>query len=123
LGAGSDFGAFLVHRGLLSGGSWGRVQEVLLEARQGMAGTIAGLGLLSEKDLASALSDHAEIPLATADDFPLSPVDIPGLNPTFLKSCHILPARDLGSEIEAIAADPTDDYARRALAFAAEKTG
>lgn len=86
-----------------------------------MAGTIAGLGLLSEKDLAAALSDHAEIPLATADDFPLSPLDIPGLNPTFLKSCHILPARDLGSEIEAIAADPTDDYARRALAFAAEK--
>ncbi|NVJ70797.1 MAG: type II/IV secretion system protein [Alphaproteobacteria bacterium] len=111
----------MVHRGLLSGGAWSRVQEVLQEARQGLAGTIAGLGFLSEKDLAMALARHCNIPQAGPDDWPLVPVELEHINPTFLKSFYVLPCRDLGSEIEAIVADPTDAYAVRALEFAAGK--
>ena len=51
MGAYAEFGDFLVRRGLVSDGAWGRVQEVLTEAHQGLAGTITDLGLLSEKDL------------------------------------------------------------------------
>ncbi len=121
MGASEDFGAFLTDGGYLSDGAWGRVQEVLLEAQQGMAGTIAGLGLLSEVDLSLALAKHFELPTASDDDWPITPVDIPDLNPIFLQACHILPVRDMGSELEVIVADPTDDYAVKALAFAARK--
>lgn len=51
MGASEDFGAFLVEGGFLSVGAWDRVQDVLAEAQQGLAGTITGLGLLSEVDL------------------------------------------------------------------------
>lgn len=122
LGASEDFGAFLTAGGYLSDGAWSRVQEVLAEAQQGLAGTIAGLGLLSEVDLSLALARHFELPNATDDDWPLRQVDIPDLNPVFLQACHILPVRDLGSEIEAVVADPTDTYAIKALEFASRKT-
>ena len=121
MGASTEFGAYLVHRGLLSDGAWSRVQEVLSEARQGLAGTIAGLGLLSEKDLALALAGHYALPHAEEDDWPLSPVDLPGLNATFLKAFHILPTKDYGDALHAIIADPSDHYAIKALSFAAQK--
>lgn len=122
MGSSAGFGEFLVHRGLLSDGAWTRVQEVLSEARQGLASTIAGLGLLSEKDLTLALADFYELPHAGIDDWPITPIAISGLNPTFLRACHILPARDLGTEVEAIIADPSNEYAVKALAFATQKT-
>lgn len=121
MGASEDFGTFLTDGGYLSAGAWARVQEVLAEAQQGLAGTIAGLGFLSEVDLSLALARHFALPVATEEDWPSEPVHIPDLNPVFLQSCHILPVRDLGDEIEAVVADPTDEYARTALSFAAQK--
>lgn len=94
---------------------------MLTEARQGLAGTVTGLGLLSENDLSLALTDYFGLPLAEDNDWPIDALPLPDLNPTFLRACHILPARDLGDEILAICADPSDDYAIRALAFAAGK--
>lgn len=96
MGANSDFGEFLVARGLVGSAAWGRVQEVLKDARQSLAGTIAGLGLLSETDLASAFADHYELEPAGDSDWPLDPVDIPEVNPTFLQTFHILPCKDCG---------------------------
>jgi len=121
LGEIAGFGQFLVARGLLSDSAWARVQEILSEAKQGLAGTVTGLGLLSEKDIALALAEHYELSEAGEDDWPLEPVEIPGLNHTFLKCCHILPCRDLGAKLEVIVADPSNQYAVNALAFAAEK--
>lgn len=121
LGAKGDFGGYLVNNGLLSESAWSRVGEVLSEAQQGLVGTIAGLGLLSEKDLSLALSQHLAIELADENDWPLDPVLIDDLNPTFLRSCHILPARDFGDKLLAICADPSNEYAKNALQFAAQK--
>lgn len=121
MGANTDFGAFLVARGLMGGADLARVEEVLTEARQGLAGTIAGLGLLSETALAGALGDHFGLPPAGDDDWPLEPLNIPNLNPTFLQTFHILPVRDCGDAIEAIVADPSDEYALKGLAFATGK--
>lgn len=121
LGAPSDFGSFLIERGLLSDTSWHRAQDVLSEARQGLAGTVTGLGLLSENDLSLALKDYFKLPLAQDEDWPLDVLSIPDINPTFLRSCHILPAYEEQGTIIAIVADPSDDYAKRALEFASGK--
>ena len=121
LGATINFGDFLVGRGLLSDTAWARVSEVLSDARQGLVGTIAGLGLLSERDLSLALEQCFGLEAAGADDWPLDPVPVPEINPSFLRACHILPCRDLGDEIEAICADPSNEYAVNALAFATQK--
>lgn len=121
LGASSDFGEYLIDSGMLSKNAWSRVSEVIDEAQQGLVGTIAGLGLLSEKDLSLALARFLDTELASENDWPLDPVPIEQLNPTFLRSCHILPARDVGDELIAICADPSNNYAKSALEFAAEK--
>lgn len=121
MGVSSGFGAFLVDEGILSHAAWSRVQDVLLEARQGFAGTITGLGLLSEKDLAAAFGAHFELEAAVENDWPVEPVEIEDINPSFLSSCHILPAKNHGDILEAITADPTNNYAADALAFAADK--
>lgn len=108
-------------RGLLSEAAWSRAQEVLVEARQGLAGTVTGLGLLSENDLTLALTDYFKLPLAEEADWPLDILPIPDLNPTFLRSFHVLPTRDLGTRVKAIIADPSDRYAIEALEFAVGK--
>lgn|GEM_PF-1796181 len=116
-GSGADaFGAFLVDQDILSDAAWARVIEVRAEARQGLAGTLVGLGLLSEKDLSLALARFFDLPHASPDDWPLTPLDIPDLNPTFLRACHILPVAASDGMLTAISADPTSDYAARALA-------
>lgn len=46
MGSSAVFGAYLVERGMLGEAAWARVLDVLGEARQGLAGTITGLGLL-----------------------------------------------------------------------------
>jgi len=51
LGEIAAFGQYLVARNLVSDSAWARVQDVFAEARQGLAGTITGLGLLSENQL------------------------------------------------------------------------
>jgi len=117
----SAFGQFLVAEGLLSEVAWARVQEAMSEARLGLVGTIAGLGLLSEDDLAVAFSKHCELPLAEEIDWPIDIVAISDINPTFLNTNSILPCRDMGSHVEAILADPTNNFAAEALSFAVRK--
>ncbi|MCJ9430042.1 GspE/PulE family protein [Kordiimonas marina] len=121
MGANTDFGGYLVERGLLADAAWARVQDVLQEARQGLAATLTGLGLLSEKDLAAALGKHYCLPHAEPQDWPLEPLSIADINPTFLSHYHILPTTDAGDTIEAILGDPTNDYAVKALSFATGK--
>ncbi len=121
MGASSDFGEFLVARGLVGNAAWARVQDVLAEARQGLAGTIAGLGLLSEGDLAAASGAHYGLEAAAEDDWPVEPLDIPHLNATFLQTFHILPVRDRSDVVEAIVADPSSSFAIEGLAFAVQK--
>jgi len=121
LGEISAFGQYLVARNLVSDSAWGRVQEVFAEARQGLAGTITGLGLLSEKDLAQAYSQYFNLPVAGADDWPIEPLYIEDLNPQYLSARHVLPVRDMGDRVEAIVADPADSYGIDALRFATGK--
>ena len=121
MGVKGDFGSFLVERGLLSEAAWSRAKDVLNEARQGLAGTVTGLGLLSENDLSLALKDFYALPLAGENDWPLDILPIADLNPTFLRSFHILPVRDCGATVEAIVADPSDKYAISALEFVVGK--
>ena len=121
MGATQDFGGFVVDRGLLSEAAWSRAKDVLEEARQGLAGTVTGLGLLSENDLSLALTDFFKLPMAEDGDWPFDIVPIPDINPTFLRSCHILPVKDDGRTLTAIVADPSDQYAVNALAFATGK--
>lgn len=121
MGSSVDFGSYLVDSGKLSVSAWARVKDVLAEARQGLASTISGLGLLSEADICAAFANYLDIEFADENDWPLDPVSIPHLNPTFLRTFHILPARDLGGEILAICADPSNEYAKQALEFAANK--
>ncbi|UTW58740.1 Flp pilus assembly complex ATPase component TadA [Kordiimonas sp. SCSIO 12603] len=121
MGAYQDFGEALVAQQQLSAASWARVLDVLSEARQSFAETLAGLGLFSEEALAEKFSVHFGLPLAEDIDFPHEPVDIPGLNTTFLNSSKILPVYDHGDTLAVLMADPTDDFARKGLEFAAGK--
>ena len=72
MGVDRPFGDYLIDKGLLSPAAWERVQDVLEQAGQGLAGTITGLGLMSEKDLSLALADHFGLAFAGDTDWRVS---------------------------------------------------
>lgn len=78
------------------------------------------LGRVSKEELFERF--RTDYGLADMDEaeLPAAPVDI-ALNPHFLKAHWLLPLADEGDTLQVATADPTDQWALNALAFAAGK--
>ena len=77
------------------------------------------LGLVSEIDVAQALSRQLDIPFVAADDFPELMPEVEGLLPSFLQANHVFPLalRDGALHVAmATPQDPFSPYARTKLA-------
>ena len=73
------------------------------------------LGLVSERDLAEALSGLLELPLVGPSDFPETPLLEEKLSPRFLRESRVLPVSDGDDGLVLAMADPLDDYVLDAL--------
>jgi general secretion pathway protein E len=73
------------------------------------------LGLVSERDLASALSELLGLPLVGAADFPSEALLGDRLSPRFLRESRVLPLAEREEGLVLAMADPLDGYAADAL--------
>ncbi len=96
--------------------------EQALAAQAEMGGLLGQvmirLGLLSELDIANALTDLLDIPLVQTADFPNEAVEVPGLKPDYFLSHAILPLRLENGQLEVAMTVPQDVFLNKALQLA-----
>lgn len=94
-----------------------------LQAEHGLSSTAAlrMLGVLSDSELAAALSGHTNQPLAEDSEFEYVEIENRGISLKFLKTSAICPIAEKESEIQLAAAEPLDQFAVQALSRAFEK--
>lgn len=111
-------GELLVNRNKVSA----RDVERALIAQQEMGGllgqVLVQLGLVSELDVAGALSEQLDVPLVLAAQFPDSLPEIRGLVTDFLFSRQVLPLEAAEGRLRFVAAVPQDPFTAKALKLA-----
>jgi len=114
-------GEYLVQQNKISN----RDLERALMAQQEMGGlfgqVMVRLGLVSESDIAQALSYLLRIPLVTAADYPEEPLPLQGLPLDFLLNNHLVPIVANESLIRCAALVPQDPFLVKALGLASSK--
>ena len=98
-----------------------RAARLAAESGERLERVLAQLGLVSERDIADAISAVCDLPIALAQDYPRTPVLEDCLSAGFLKEARLIPLADRDGGIAIAMVDPFNDYAADAVAFAADK--
>ena len=114
-------GEHLVASGKLNAAGLARAQRLHRESGERIEAVLTNLGLISEGDLAETLASLLDLPLKSAKEFPDAPVLEGRFNRRFLKQARVIPFEDRSDALVVAMADPLDEFAAEALAFAAEK--
>ncbi|MBS0213060.1 MAG: type II secretion system ATPase GspE [Proteobacteria bacterium] len=107
----------LLRRGRLKDADLGRVRRLQEESGGGIAGLLARLGMVSEKDLAEASAQVLGLPLVAARDCPDAP-PVVQLSIRFLKQQHVCPIAEDDHSLDLLVADARDPYPAEAVAMA-----
>jgi general secretion pathway protein E len=119
--AADGLAALLIARRKLTAQGHERARRLSQESGERLDAILTKLGLVSERDLADALATHLDLALLASDGFPVAPVEIAGINASFLKRARILPIAVEGEALVIVMADPTDDASVRALELLVRK--
>jgi general secretion pathway protein E len=115
-------GEILVERGKLDPANLERALKLQEgESREKIGVILLRLGMVSGRDLADALADQLDLPLAQASDFPELPLMEERLSPKFLRDAQAVPLREDDEEIAVAVADPTDSFVLSAMQMASGK--
>jgi general secretion pathway protein E len=77
--------------------------------------------MVSGRDLADALAEQLDLPLASAADYPELPLMEERLSSKFLRDAQAVPLREDDEELALAIADPTDSYVLSAVQMASGK--
>jgi len=110
----------LMAEGKLESAGLDRAQRLARERGERLESVLARLGLVSERDIAEALSRVLGLPFASREDYPAEPVLEDRFSLVFLREARIVPLKD-GETLVIAMADPLDHRAAEAAAFAARK--
>ena len=102
-------GAHLVERGKLDGAGLERAVRLAGSSGERLGSLLPKLGLVSERDLAEALSGLLDLPLVGPADFPETPLLEEKLSPRFLRESRVLPLSEGEDGLVLAMADPLDD--------------
>ena len=116
----ASLGEMLVSAGKLDAAGLDRARRLGESSGERLVSLLPKLGLVSERDVAQALSKQLQLPLVAAQDFPASPVLEDRLKPRFLREVRALPLSERPDGLVMAMADPLDDYAIDALRLRAE---
>jgi general secretion pathway protein E len=115
-------GEILIERGKLDPANLERALKLQEgDSRERIGMILLRLGMVSGRDLADALGDQLDIPLATAGDYPELPLLEERLSSKFLRDSQAVPLREDDDEIALAIADPTDSYVLTAVQMASGK--
>ncbi len=110
-----SLGELLIERGKLDRAGLDRAMKIREGRGERLNSLLPKLGLVSERDLAQALSDRLGLPLVEASDFPDVPLLEDKLSPRFLREAHVLPLAEEPEGLVLAMADPLDSYAAEAM--------
>jgi general secretion pathway protein E len=111
------FGAFLAEQRFIDHAVLDRALRATRSAGERLDRVLSKLGLMSDADLAGALSQYLSIPLAALADVPAEPVLLETIGADFVRRNRVMPlAADEDALIVGIA-DPFNDEPLRALAY------
>jgi general secretion pathway protein E len=115
-------GEILIERGKLDPQNLERALKLQEgESRDKIGLILLRLGMVSGRDLADALADQLDLPLAQATDFPELPLLEERLSSKFLRDAQAVPLREDDEELALAIADPTDSYVLSAVQMASGK--
>ena len=114
----SGFVQHLADSGKLQPGALERARMLTAESRERLATVLTRLGLISERDLAEALSLYLHLPLAEPNDYPLKPLLEDKLGAPFLRDAMLLPVKEEGERVILAAVNPFHRQAIEAAQFA-----
>ena len=101
-------GEILIERGKLDPANLERALKLQEgESREKIGVILLRLGMVSGRDLADALADQLDLPLAMATDFPELPLLEERLSSKFLRDAQAVPLREDDDELALAIADPT----------------
>jgi len=112
----------LVDKGRLKETDVGRARRVYEDSDgASFVSLLTRLGLVSEREMAEALSELLQLPLLGAKEFPEAPPANVQVSVRFLKQHHIVPIGESETEVGLLVADPTDAYPIDAMQLAVGK--
>src|SRR5471032_3419377 len=115
-------GEILIERGKLDPANLERALKLQEgESREKIRVILLRLCMVSVRDLADALGDQLNLPLALAADFPELPLMDERLSAKFLRDAQAVPLREDDEELSLAIADPTDSYVLSAVQMASGK--
>jgi len=115
-------GEILIERGKLDPANLDRALKLQEgDSREKIGVILLRLGMVSGRDLADALADQLDLPLAQATDFPELPLMEERLSSKFLRDAQAVPLREDDEELALAIADPTDSFVLSAVQMAAGK--
>ena len=113
--------AALLERGKLSAGDLGRARRLADDAGEPLVRMLVRLGLVSERDMAQAMSEVLSLPLADQAHFPGEPVAEGLFSLRFLKDARVLPLVEEEGFVRVAVADAADPFVLQSLVEAAGK--
>jgi len=115
-------GEILIERGKLDPANLERALKLQEgESREKIGVILHRLGMVSGSDLADALSEQLDLPLAMSGDYPELPLLEERLSAKFLRDAQAVPLRENDEELALAIADPTDSYVLSAVQMASGK--
>jgi general secretion pathway protein E len=120
-GVDEALGRLLVERGRLDNAGLGRAQRVREANHDRLHALLPKLGLVSEREVAEALAQLLDLPLASEADYPDLPLHGDRVSVNFLKGARILPLADTAEGLTVAMADPLDRYTIGAMQLFAGK--
>ncbi|MBO9665118.1 type II secretion system ATPase GspE [Dokdonella sp.] len=111
---------FLVARGRLKETDLVRGRRLHEEdpASGSLVSLLTRLGLVSEREMAEAVSELLKLPLLSAKEFPETPPQNVQTSVRFLKHHHICPIGESEQDVTVLVADPADAFPLQALKLA-----
>ena len=116
-----SFAEHLVTAGKVQPQAMERAQHLAVESQERLESVLTRLGLITERDLAEALSQFLGLPIAAATDYPPQPILEDQLGRKFLREAKILPLKENPDNIVIAMANPLDGYVVQAVRFAVGK--
>jgi general secretion pathway protein E len=117
----SRVASHLLAQSKLTAADMARARRLAEEAGEALLPLLVRLGLVSERDMALAMSEVLGLPLANATNFPEEPVREDLLTLRFMKDAHVLVLAEHAEHLRVAFANPVDDFVRTAVGLAADR--